>query len=78
MDERPGLVWSSESDPELAHPLTNRLAVANSATFFGYKSHEDFRFDANALQFTSAVNTPYAENNTVHGFFRQPGDRNQW
>jgi hypothetical protein len=64
-------VQSSEPDPELRIRELNKLAIANSSRFFGYKPPEDFRFDAsaNTLQFTSAVNTPYAENNTVHGRF---------
>jgi hypothetical protein len=64
-------VQSAESDPELRIRELNKLAIADSSRFFGYKPPEDFRFDAaaNALQFTSAVNTPYAENNTVQGRF---------
>jgi hypothetical protein len=45
----------------------NLLAIRNSDQFFGYDSPRDFRLEGNRLTFTSPVQTPYVENNTVHG-----------
>src|SRR5687768_11338672 len=45
----------------------NRLAIENSDSFFGYVPPSDFRLSDDILRFTSAVQTPYPENNTVHG-----------
>jgi hypothetical protein len=58
-------VHSSEPHPELRIRELNRLAIAHSARFFDYKPPEDFRFADNLLRFTSAVETPYPDNNTV-------------
>ncbi len=62
-------VRSSESDTDLRIREQNRLAVANSAPFFGYKPPKISGSITNSLQFTSPVNTPYTENNTVHARF---------
>lgn len=62
-------VTSSASDPEENLIELNRLAIANSREFFGYKPPNDFRFAENELQFTSAVKTPYPENNLVRSRF---------
>ena len=57
---------SSETDPELRLQDLNRQAIANSAEFFAYERPRDFRLDDDGhVRFTSAVKTPYAENNTV-------------
>lgn len=45
----------------------NRAAMGDSAAYFEYKTPSDFRCSGERLRFTSAVTTPYAENNTVHG-----------
>jgi dienelactone hydrolase len=58
-------VTSSATDPEEKLIELNQLAIANSEQFFAYKPPTDFRFADNELQFTSAVNTPYPENNLV-------------
>ncbi len=44
----------------------NLRAIDDSDAFFGYQSPRDFQLRGDRLTFTSAVNTPYAENNTVH------------
>jgi dienelactone hydrolase len=44
----------------------NRRAIAGSERFFDYETPRDFRSDGKMLRFTSAVDTPYPENNTVH------------
>ncbi len=59
-------VHSSEPDPEARVRELNRLAMADSARFFDYKPPSDFRVESSWLRFTSAVHTPYHENNTVH------------
>jgi hypothetical protein len=47
----------------------NEMAMADSPAFFAYKSPADFHCEDNRLHFTSAVVTPHAENNTVHGLW---------
>jgi hypothetical protein len=68
-----GLEWtqawpmrSAEPDPETRIRELNRMALENSAEFFDYIPPRDFRIEGSALRFTSAVDTPYRENNTVH------------
>jgi len=56
---------SDETDPELKLRELNRLAIAHSSEFFAYKKPVDFRLSGAHLQFTSAVETPYPQNNTV-------------
>ncbi|HWF09516.1 MAG TPA: hypothetical protein VG297_13695 [Bryobacteraceae bacterium] len=67
-----GLDWtagwpvdSDERDPESRIRELNRLAIENSAEFFAYKPPSDFRIENSRVRFTSAVATPYPENNTV-------------
>ena len=62
-------VHSTAPDPEENLIELNKLAIAKSPEFYAYRPPTDFRFEADELQFTSAVNTPYAENNTVHARF---------
>ena len=62
-------VQSSAADPETRIRELNRLAIANSEEFFAYKPPSDFRFEDSWLRFTSPIDTPYAENNTVHARF---------
>ncbi len=47
--------------------LLNRAAIEHSDEFFGYRTPSDFTLDGNMLRFTSAVQSPYPENNIVHG-----------
>src|SRR5437016_1445904 len=53
-------------DPGAYLPLLNQAAVAQSDDFFGYQTPRDFKLKGNLLRFTSAVTTPYPENNVVH------------
>lgn len=45
----------------------NRRAMAESEELFAYEKPNDFRLEEGMLRFTSAVRTPYEENNTVVG-----------
>ena len=54
-------------DPRAYLGLLNRAALASSDDFFAYQPPTDFELDGNLLRFTSAVSTPYPENNRVHG-----------
>lgn len=45
----------------------NLRAIADSEEFFGYEPPRDFQLNDNRLTFTSAIETPHAVNNTVHG-----------
>lgn len=44
----------------------NRLAMQDSDEFFAYERPRDFSLRDGILRFQSPVETPYAENNTVH------------
>ena len=66
---------SAETDPEARIRDLNHQAIARSSEFFGYRKPDDFRFENSWLRFTSAVDTPYTENNTVHGRFFAPHPR---
>ena len=59
-------VQSAETDPETKLIELNRLAMADSDAFFAYRAPDDFRFNGEEVQFKSAVETPYPENNVVH------------
>ena len=43
----------------------NRIAIARSAEFFAYEMPRDFCREGNTVRFTSPVDTPYEQNNTV-------------
>ncbi len=66
-------------DPESYLRLLNQAGLESSAEFFDYTPPTDFRLEGNLLKFTSAVETPYPENNTVHGQWfpakHKPGSR---
>lgn len=73
-----GLEWTREwpcardlprngHDPEGYLRVLNRAALESSDDFFSYRPPTDFALDGNLLRFTSAVSTPYPENNSVHG-----------
>ncbi len=47
----------------------NAHAIAQSSKFFAAPPVSDFQFDGEWLRFQSSVQTPYAENNTVHARF---------
>ena len=53
-------------DPEAYIAELNRDAIAHSDEFYSYEQPKDFCAESNMLRFTSAVDTPYPENNTVH------------
>ncbi len=53
-------------DPEAYLRLLNHAALEASQEFFDYETPSDFHLDGNLLRFTSAVGTPYPENNRVH------------
>ena len=58
---------SAEPRPEARLLALNRMALEHSAEFFAYRPPHDFRLQEDAwLKFTSAVETPYPQNNTVH------------
>ncbi len=53
-------------EPEDYIAEMNVLALAQSESFYGYEPPTDFRLEDHWLKFTSPVDTPYPENNTVH------------
>jgi hypothetical protein len=59
-------VQSAELDPETRIRGLNRMAIERSAEFFDYTPPRDFRIEGSWLRFTSAVDTPHRDNNTVH------------
>jgi dienelactone hydrolase len=62
-------------DPHGYLKLLNEAGLADSDAFFGYKTPSDYVLEGNRLRFTSPVNTPYHENNTVHGQWFPPAER---
>ena len=46
--------------------LLNQAAIQGSDAFYGYRTPPDFQLAGEMLRFTSAVETPYPENNTSH------------
>ena len=74
--------WPFQSDleePEQRLLDLNRIAITNSEQFYAYDPPTDFRvireLNGDELQFTSAVDTPYLENNTVRARFFPAKDR---
>ena len=72
-----GLEWTrlwpvaatQDSDPVSYLIRLNELATSDSAAFYAYKTPSDFRCEGGQLRFTSAVATPYKENDAVHGLW---------
>ena len=67
-----GLDWLGI--PEAADPGARiaeyaAQAVRDSEAFFAYQAPADFRLEGSHLTFTSPLQTPFPENNTVHGEF---------
>ena len=60
-------VTSDGLDPAAYLRLLNEEAVRESGCFFSYRRPTDFHLQDNLLRFTSAVATPYGDNNTVYG-----------
>lgn len=61
----PGAESVTAEDPVERILELNRLAIENGNEFFGYKRPHDFRLEDDWLDFTSAVQTPYPENNRM-------------
>ena len=57
--------------------MLNRAVMQDSDNFYSYRTPEDFRLDGDMLRFTSAVSTPYPENNTVHGHWHPAAKHNR-
>lgn len=71
-----GLDWLdlAEPDPRASLQRFNAEAVAGSEGFYRHRPRGDFRLEGSTLTFTSEVETPYPENNTVHAeYFPAPG-----
>src|SRR5579884_763347 len=58
------LARNGHSDEEYLAEL-NQVATKQSDAFYGYTPPGDFQLDGNRLTFTSAVETPWRENNRV-------------
>ena len=72
-----GVEWSKDWPSAKEFPLNgstlinylialNERVIANSEEFFASQTPVDFRLSGDWLRFTSAVQTPYLENNHVH------------
>ena len=72
-----GLDWAQNwpfsaglgADPASHLMHINEKTTAGSAAFFSYSTPTDFHCKENKLRFTSAVASPFAENNAVHGLW---------
>ncbi len=63
-------------DPVSYLRLLSTAAMQQESRFFDYRSPSDFRLESDRLRFTSAVESPFAENNTVFGqWFPAKADR---
>jgi dienelactone hydrolase len=62
-------------DPESYIRALNPIAIEHSDEFFGYQPPVDFKLEDNLLRFTSAVDTPFHENNVVHAQWFPAKDR---
>jgi dienelactone hydrolase len=54
-----------QTDPETMLREINRIAIGRSTEFFAYNPPTDFSMNGDEVTFTSAVDTPYPENNLV-------------
>ncbi len=54
-------------DPAAYLSLLGNIAAGEGSGFFDYRVPEDYRLDKDLLRFTSAVTSPYPENNIVCG-----------
>jgi hypothetical protein len=68
-----GLDWmegvTRNGDPSRHAREFLEQAAASSDLFYSYRTPSDFRLQGDRLTFTSAVRSPYPENNTVHGLY---------
>jgi hypothetical protein len=63
-------------DPETHLLGVNRDVLGASRCFFSYETPSDFELEHEQLRFTSAVTTPYPQNNVVRArWFEAPGAR---
>jgi hypothetical protein len=60
---------NADNNPAAYLTRLNEMAMADSPAFFAYKSPADFCYEKDHVRFTSAIVTPYVENNTVHGLW---------
>ncbi|MGE5647203.1 MAG: RcgR family putative quorum lactone hydrolase [Acidobacteriota bacterium] len=74
--ERPfewGLDWlglpENGQNPDARIREFVRGVLADSASFFSYRTPSDYRLEGSHLSFSSPIQTPYDENNTVHAEF---------
>jgi hypothetical protein len=63
--------------PEAYLALLSSTAAENSDEFYGYSPPRDFELTGNTLRFTSAVPTPFTENNTVNAQWFPAPNRNR-
>lgn len=69
-----GLDWLDDQtippgDPRHALQAWGEAAVARSSDFYAVEPADDYALDGDVLTFTSAIDTPHAENNTVRARF---------
>jgi hypothetical protein len=74
-----GLEWLGvghpNGDPRAQMRRSAARAVAESDSYYAYRAPSDYRMSAGHLTFTSPVDSPYPENNLVHGDFFPAKDR---
>jgi dienelactone hydrolase len=67
------LPFSSNGDSSAGVRKFVAGALADSSSFYACEPTSDYRFDGEILQFPSAIETPYPENNIVRGRFFPAG-----
>jgi len=76
-----GIEWlpgaRQNGDPKSAVAQWACAALGASERFYSYSTPADFRLNGSHLTFTSAVASPYPENNVVHGEFFPAGGRKE-
>lgn len=60
-------VQSNAGDPETCLAEINSAMIAQPESFFDYERPRGFHLDGAHVRFASPVETPYPQNNTVHG-----------
>lgn len=81
-----GLEWANHWPVAQSHPRNghdplgwllelSQAAIGDSQKFFQHKAPTDAHLSGNVLRFSSSVQTPYAENNVVHGQWFPGKDR---
>src|SRR5579862_4847906 len=68
-----GLDWLGDAhrngDPDRDLREFVSSALTESDRFYSYRTPDNYRLDGSHITFTSPLESPYAENNTVHGEF---------